>query len=164
MCKNAQAETNPKSVAAICGAVQGVRTTRSALATAEVREDLAGCVLAGAAGDAAAGVGARAAQVQADDREAVAGVAEQRPPEVELIEAGLTVERVTAGQPETRFEIDRGQDLAVDDELADSRGTCFALGDDSLPISLALRIPGPTPERKLAFIFEDAPPDDQCTR
>ena len=65
----------------------------------QVLEDLAGGVLAGAAGDAAAGMGAGAAQVQPLQRDSVAGVAEQRPPDEELVEARLGVERVAAGEP-----------------------------------------------------------------
>ena len=65
----------------------GAASTAALAASAAVTEDLARRVLAGAAGDAAAGVGAGAAQVQPLQRESVAGVAEQRAPDEELVEA-----------------------------------------------------------------------------
>src|SRR5688572_2019135 len=67
---------------------------------AEGAEDLARGILARAAGDAPAGMGAGAAQVEPVEAEAVAGVAEQRPPQEELVETDLGMERVPARQPE----------------------------------------------------------------
>src|SRR5262245_30318475 len=95
----------------------------SSSATLQVGQDLAGGVLAGASRDAAAGMGAGAGEVQAFEvlgRQPVAGMPEERPPEVELVEAGLAVERVATGQPEAGFEIDRREHLAVGDQLADA--------------------------------------------
>ena len=56
---------------------------------------------------------AGAAQVEPVDRHPVAGVAEERPPEEELVEARLGVERVAAGEAVVALEVDRRQDLAV---------------------------------------------------
>ena len=76
------------------------RTSRSTLgrsaATLQVGEDLAGRVLARLAGDPAARVGAGPAQVEPVDREAVAAAAEERPPQEELVEGLLAVERMAA--------------------------------------------------------------------
>ena len=67
---------------------------------------------------AAAGMGAGAAQVQAVDREPVAAAAEERPPQEELVERLLAVERMAAGQAVVALEVERRDHLAG----ADARG------------------------------------------
>src|SRR4029077_1039523 len=88
---------------------------------AEVLQDLAGRILAGAAGDAAAGMRAGAAEVQPLQRDSIAGVAEQRAPHEEMVEALLRVERVPAREPELPLQVDGREDLAMRHELADAR-------------------------------------------
>jgi len=66
-------------------------------------------------------VGAGATQVEPVEREAVPGVAEERPPQEELVEAGLAVKRVAAGQPVVALEVERGEDLALPDQVANRR-------------------------------------------
>ena len=58
-------------------------------------------------------MGAGAAQVQPLERQPVAGVAEERPPEEELVERRLGVERMAAGQAVVALEVERRQDLAA---------------------------------------------------
>src|SRR5690242_21821498 len=60
-------------------------------------------------GDAAAGMRARAAQIQTGDRHPVVGVAEHRPSGEELVERERAVEDVAAGQAELAFEVERRQ-------------------------------------------------------
>ena len=94
----------------------GRRVGRQLRALPEVREDLARGVLAGLPGDAAAGMGARPARYSPSSPKPVAGVAEQRPPQEELVEAGLAVQRVAAGQAVVALEVERGEDLAGRDQ------------------------------------------------
>ena len=72
-----------------------------------VGEDLAGGVLAGLAGDAAAGVGAGAGEVEPVDRHPVAGEAEEWPPDEQAVEGRLGVEQMAAGQAIVALEIER---------------------------------------------------------
>src|SRR3954469_4054046 len=137
-----------RSTAASCGA--GPVTARAPCGTAlpagsttEIGDHLAGGVLAGTAGDAAAGVGPGAAEVQAIECEAVAGVAEERAPHRPLVEARLGVEGMAATQAIARFEIHRGQDLAMADELGDPRRDRLERPDDGIAKGLALVVPGP---------------------
>ena len=58
------------------------------------------------------GMGAGTRQVEPVERQPVAGVAEQRPPQEELVEAVLAVHRMAAGQAVVALEVERGQDLA----------------------------------------------------
>jgi hypothetical protein len=61
-------------------------------------------------------VGARPAQVQPIDPEAVAGVTEQGPPQEELVKAWFGVERMASGETEVAFEVQRRQDLSRGDQ------------------------------------------------
>ena len=72
--------------------------------------------LPGWPGDAAARMGARPRQVQPVERQPVARVAEHRPPQEELVEPGLGVERVATGQTEVALEVERRQDLPGRDQ------------------------------------------------
>ncbi len=70
------------------------------------------------AGDAAARVRARAAQVESRDGRAVPGPTEDRAHREELIERRLAVEDVAAGQAVGRLEVERRDDLLVDRRAA----------------------------------------------
>ena len=70
----------------------------------------------GGAGEAVARVRARAAKVEPGDRSAVARPAEQRAHGEELVERQLAVEDVAAGQAVSLFQIQRRDDLAVEDK------------------------------------------------
>ena len=89
------------------GSLGGGRVSAPCGGGLSVRDDLAGRVLAGLAGDAAARMGARARQVEPLERQPVAGVAEERPPQEELVERRLAVQRVAAGQAVVALEIER---------------------------------------------------------
>src|SRR5512143_1618491 len=78
-----------RSVGGVAGRPGGCGSASLRSPATQIPEDLAGGVLARAAGDATAGVGAGAAQVQPLQRDPVAGVAEQRAPGEELVEARL---------------------------------------------------------------------------
>ncbi len=71
-------------------------------------------VVGGGAGDAAAGVGARAAMVEALQRPAIIGVAQHRPRREQLIERQRAVKDVAAEQAELPLEVERRQHLAAD--------------------------------------------------
>src|SRR5437868_10520983 len=64
-------------------------------------------VVAGRAGDAAARMGARAAQVEPLERSAIVRVAQHRSRRPELIERKLAVEDVAADQAEVALEVRR---------------------------------------------------------
>src|SRR5688572_23021253 len=90
-------------------------------ALAEVAQHLAGAVVARRAGDAAAGMGAGAAQVQALQRSAIVGVSEHRPRRPQLIERKLAVEDVAADQAEIALEVGGGKRAVRDHAAAESR-------------------------------------------
>ncbi len=71
-------------------------------------------VVARGAGDAAARVRARAAEIQALDRHAVVGVPRRGPQGVDLVRVQGAVEDVAAAQPELALEIERREHLAPD--------------------------------------------------
>src|SRR5947208_4439418 len=68
-------------------------------------------VVAGGAGDAAAGMGAAAAMVEPLQRPAIIGVAEHWPRREQLIERQRAVKNIAAEQPELALQIERREDL-----------------------------------------------------
>src|SRR5580693_1654502 len=64
-------------------------------------------VVAGGAGDAAAGMGAGAAMIEASQRSAIVGMSEHRPRREQLIQGQRAVEDVATEQPELALEIER---------------------------------------------------------
>src|SRR3954453_17885024 len=79
-----------------------------------VGQDRAGGVVAGRTSDAAAGVRARAAKIEALERTAIVGIAEHRPRPEQLIERQRAMENVAAGETEYPFEVERAQHLAAE--------------------------------------------------
>src|SRR5439155_26408823 len=81
-----------------------------------------GRVASGAAGDSAARMCARPAQIEAADvGKPVARLAEEGPPGEHLVEGVLAVHRVPATEAVRTLEIRRRNDVARDDALRDSR-------------------------------------------
>src|SRR5947209_3512715 len=95
---------------------QNANTTRSgAQKLFNVLQNFPARVRAGRAGDAAAGVRARAAEVEAAQGRAVLRPADEGAEGVELVERHLAVERVAAGESVLAFEVCRRDDLAAED-------------------------------------------------
>ena len=67
--------------------------------------------------DAAAGMRGRSAHVQVLDRRAVLRPARDRTQEEKLLERKLALEDVAFGQAELAFEVERRDDLAVQDDV-----------------------------------------------
>src|ERR1700758_396392 len=67
-------------------------------------------VVAGRAGDTAAGMRAAAAVIKTLQRAAIIGMAEHRPRREQLIERQRAVEDVSAKQPELALEVERRKD------------------------------------------------------
>src|SRR5689334_25083664 len=88
----------------------------------QVLEDLAGRVGGRSAGDAASRVRPCAAHVEAGERPAVAAPAQERTGQEELVQGGLAVEGVAAGQPVRLLEDGGRQHLPVQDVTAEARG------------------------------------------
>ena len=66
-------------------------------------------------------MGAGAREVEALDRQPVAAEAQHRAPREELVERHLGVHRMAAGEPVVALEVERGEDVAVDDEAREAR-------------------------------------------
>src|SRR4051812_46104226 len=101
-------------------------------ALAEVAQDLAGAVVAGRAGDAAAGMGARAAQIQALEGAAIVGLSQQRARRPQLVERQGAVEDVAADQAEARLEIRRRKRAMRDHACAETGGMRLDDFEDAL--------------------------------
>src|SRR5262249_2409041 len=71
-----------------------------------IRQDFLRCIVSRRAGDAAAGMGSRAAHVEVFDRCAVIGMAEDRARRPDLVETHGAVHDVAADQAERAFEIE----------------------------------------------------------
>src|ERR687888_2512888 len=97
-----------------------VDSIRSASAL-QVLQNLPARVRARGAGDAAAGVRARAAEVEAAKRRAVLRPADEGAEGVELVERHLAVERVAARQAVLAFEVEGRDDLAAENQFAQVR-------------------------------------------
>src|SRR4051812_11031937 len=88
---------------------------------APIGQDRAGGVVAGCAGDAAAGVGARAAKIKALERAAIIGIAEHRPCPEQLIERQRAMENIAATETEYPFEVEWAQYLAAEHAVLETR-------------------------------------------
>src|ERR1700742_3510146 len=67
-------------------------------------------VVAGSAGDAAAGMGAAAAMIESLQWPAIVGVTEHRPRGKQLVERQRAVENVAAEKPELPLQVEWGKD------------------------------------------------------
>ena len=114
---------------------------RAARVPAPVLQDLQRGDAAGRAHDPAAGVRGRAAHVEAAHGRAVAGPARHRPQEEELLERQLALEDVALGQAPLALEVERGQHLAVQDELLDVGRVLRDGVDHGVAERLALLVP-----------------------
>src|SRR5215471_13278403 len=72
-------------------------------------------IVAWRAGDAAAGMRARAAMVEAGDGAAVVRVAQHRPRPEQLVKRQCAMEDVAADEPKRLLEVERAQRLAAND-------------------------------------------------
>ena len=81
--------------------------------------------------DAAAGVGGRAAQVEALDGRAVVGVADDGAEQEELVQRHRALEDVAAGQVEGLLQVERRQHLPGDDRLLEVRRVLVRAGRSS---------------------------------
>src|SRR3982751_2754747 len=91
--------------------------------------------------DSAAGVGARAAKVEALERHAVIGRTDHGTGAEQLVEAHLAVENVAADQPKAALEVERRVDLASKHRFGEARCVAIHRRDDRIGGSLALIIP-----------------------
>src|SRR4029077_16377144 len=87
----------------------------------------------------------------------VAGMAQHGPPQVELVEAGLSVERMGAGQAEVTLEVQRRQHLAVGNELSDPGRDALERPDHGVAKGIGTSgSPGAVPERVWRVLGDDA--------
>src|SRR5215210_493036 len=113
----------------------------AAFPEAPVIEHRARRIVAGRAGDAAARMRARTAQIEAFERHAVIGVADHRPSAEQLVEAHLPMENVATDEAEAALEIERRVDLAADYRLGEPRRVCIHGGNDRIGGLLSLLVP-----------------------
>src|SRR5258705_6797239 len=78
-----------------------------------IPEDDARGVVAGGAGDAAAGMRAASAMVETPQGAAIIGMAEHRPRRKQLVQRQRAMKNVAAEQAELALEIERRQDMAA---------------------------------------------------
>src|SRR5262245_25358292 len=107
-----------------------------------IRQDRTCRVVAGRAGDAAAGMRARAAVVEARDGAAVVGMAEHWPRPEELVKRQRAVEDIAADEPERLLEIERAQGLASDHARLEARRIALDRVDHQVGNLVAMRVPG----------------------
>src|SRR2546428_2318177 len=129
-------------------------TTAPGSAPADVAQDFVGGVPAAGAPDAAAGVGAGAAHVEALDGGAVVGEAGGRAEGEELVGRHGAVVDVAARQAEDRLEILGCVDVAGDDRLRQVRGVTRDLGDHAVGDGLLQALPGPAGQVERAVLHE----------
>src|SRR5689334_159737 len=91
---------------------RGLSTSREQRAV--IAKDHSCGVVAGRAGDAAAGMGAGAAVIEGFQWPAIIGMAEHRPRREKLIERQRAVEDIATHEPELALEVERRQDLPAD--------------------------------------------------
>src|SRR4051794_36757390 len=109
-------------------------------APAPIGQDRAGSVVAGRAGDAAAGVRTCAAKIEALERAAIVGIAEHRSCPEQLIERQRAMENVAAGETEYPFEVERAQHLAAEHAVLETRGIAIDSVDHQVGYRLAMRV------------------------
>src|SRR5258706_2262949 len=108
-----------------------------------IAEDHAGGVVAGGAGDAAAGMRAASAMIEAFQRPAIIGVAEHRPRREQLIEGQRAVKNIAAEQAELALQIERREDLPADHACRKTRRITIHGRDHEIGDLIAMVIPGP---------------------
>lgn len=91
------------------------------MAPLEVTNDLAGGIMAGNAGDAAARMGAGATKIKPCDGHTVIGMAQHRTGREQLVETELTVKDVAVRKSEAPFQIQRRKNLARENRAAEVR-------------------------------------------
>src|SRR3954471_18841344 len=91
----------------------------------EVPQHFARAVVAGRARDAAARMGAGAAQVESLDRAAVVRMAEQRPGRPQLVERKRAVEDVAADEAEVALQVGGREGAVAEDAGAKARRVRF---------------------------------------
>src|SRR5579872_3042390 len=89
--------------------------------SAVVAQDHLCGVVAGGAGDAAAGMGAGPAMVESLQRAAVIGVSEHRPRREQLVQRQRAVENIAAEKAELALQIERGKNLSPDHAVCKAR-------------------------------------------
>src|SRR5258706_5488419 len=100
-------------------------------------------VVAGAAGDAAAGLRAAAAMVEAFQRPAIIGVAEHRPRREQLIERQRAMKNIAAEQAELTLQIERRENLPADDACRKTRRVTIHGRDHEIGDLVAMVVPRP---------------------
>src|SRR5205807_770550 len=95
-----------------------------------VGEDLPSRVVARCAGDSAARMGSRSAQVQALDRRAISGPSGNRSQDERLVERHLPVVDVSLRESESVHQYPRGQHVPGYDELLETRHLLVEQPDD----------------------------------
>src|SRR5581483_6791796 len=98
-------------------------------------------VVARRAGDAAAGMGAGAAHIEAGDRAAIVAVTEDGPCREHLIEFEAAMHDVAAEETETALEIERGQRFVTQHRSRETRREPIDGGDHELRDCVAMLIP-----------------------
>src|SRR6185369_7066295 len=99
-------------------------------------------IVTGRAGDAAAGMGAGAAMVEALQRPAIVGMAEHRPRREQLIERQRAMKDVAAEQAELPLQIERRQYLAADHACRKARRVFVHRRDHEVGDLIAVIVPG----------------------
>src|SRR6266540_6158667 len=91
--------------------------------------------------DSAARMGRRTAQPEVSNGGPEPRVAGHRAVEEELLEAELALEDVALGQAKAALDVERGEHLAVEDDVANVRGDLGDPVDDGVPKRLAIVVP-----------------------
>src|SRR5689334_19606873 len=91
--------------------------------------------------DPATRMGRRPAQPQVADRRPEPGIARDGAVEEELLQRELALEDVAFGQPGGAFDVERGLDVAVEDDVVDVRRELGDPVDDRVAERLALVVP-----------------------
>src|SRR5262249_15184623 len=120
-----------------------------------IAKDLAGGVVAAGAHDAAAGVGGGAAEVEAAHGGAVVGVAGDGTEEEELRRRHRSLEDVAAGEAEAALDVERGEDLAVEDGAAEVWGVLIHEGETAVGKGLLRVVPAAVPEARGRVLDEE---------
>src|SRR5262249_40602469 len=109
---------------------------------AQVRQDRARRIVAGGAGDSAAGMRASAAMVEARHGAAVVGMSQQWASPEQLVERERAMKDVAADQPEGLLQVERAQRLAADDARLEARSVAVDRVNHQVGYFLAMITPG----------------------
>src|SRR4029077_20143873 len=111
---------------------------------AVIAQDYPRRVVAGRAGDAAAGMGAAAAMVKPLHGAAIVGVAEHRAGREELIECQRAMKDVAAEQSELPLQVERGENLPPQHACRKAGGVSVDGCDHEIGDFLAMIVPRPS--------------------